>query len=782
MEVAKNIASSRTLLFLALTGVTLGSQAQSTRQRATSLEEVVVTAQKREESKQDVGISVSALDAKAIERTFARDIQEIESLSPNLIIDPIFAINTAAISIRGMQLNDGEKSFDPAVAVYLDGVYLATTTGALLHLWDAKSVEVLRGPQGTLFGRNTIGGLVHIQRADPTGEWGGRVAYTHGSFDQNDYKATLNFPAILDDTLATKLSVIRKDGGSFFENEARGGTDGHLDFWGVTATALWQPSDSVDARLIYEWNEDDTDSLPITGLAVDGDVLASIPGGLGRRPEDTGYHRNSRVLAQNPGNLETNALTFTGRYALDEVHQVETIVGWRQSDEFVRTDFDAVTPEAFWVFRPQELEQTSVEVRWHMNTDRMQTVLGAFWWDSEYSLRQRNVSPLFFGTEDFEARPFFDQKTESYAVFGQLDYNLTDKLTLTVGGRWLEEEKTACGASQLVAGGQILPGATAFGQPGFGVCGDPDFELQTEFVDVNGELQPIRGSETWSEFTPRVALTYEIPQGIVYASFSEGFRSGGYNGRSSNGVTFGPYDPEKVESYELGIKTDWFENRLRFNATVFFTDYQDKQEDVVFPDPNLVTVTLVQNAASASINGLELELSAVPVDGLTLSGNFGYLDAEFDEWTVPGLNGQPVDKSGFELRRAPEFTAALNAVYEYPLANGDFLVFTGNYAWKDDYFVNANSITTHNEIWDRPVGRNDAFGLLDLSINYESDNWRASVFGKNVTGEDYFLHVLDVGYNFNGGPGGEPLPLSGLWTYGTINPPPIYGIELQYSF
>lgn len=773
---------TKSLLCVAVAAIATNVEAQNTRQRATALEEVIVTAQKREESKQDVGISVSALDAAAIERTFARDIQEIESLSPNLIIDPIFGVNTAAISIRGMQLNDGEKSFDPAVAVYLDGVYLATTTGALLHLWDAKSVEVLRGPQGTLFGRNTIGGLVHIQRADPTGEWGGRVAYTYGRFDQNDYKAMLNFPSVLNDTLATKISVIRKDGGSYFDNEVRGGTDGDLDFWGFTGTALWQPTDDFEARLIYEWNEDKTDNLPITGLAVEGDVLSFVPGGLGRRPEDTGYHRNSRIVAKNPGRLETDALTLNARWSLNEVHQLETVVGWRQSDEFVRTDYDAVTPELFWVFRPQELDQTSVEVRWHMNTDRLQTVLGAFWWDSEYSLRQTNVSPLFFGTDDFEARPFFDQKTESYAIFGQLDYDLTDKLRLTLGGRWLEEEKTACGASQQASAGQVLPGATAFGEPGYGVCGSPDFALETEYVDVNGQLQQIQGSETWSEFTPKVALTYDIPQGIVYASYSEGFRSGGFNGRASNGITFGPYDPEKVESYELGVKTDWFDDRLRVNATLFMTDYQDKQEDVVFPDPNLVTVTLVQNAASASINGFELEVSAVPVDGLTLSGNLGYLDAQFDEWTVPGLNGQPVDKSDFELRRAPEYTAALNAVYEYALANGDFLVFTANYAWKDDYYVNANSVTTHNEIWGRPVGRNDAFGLLDLSINYENENWRASIFGKNITGEDYFLHVLDVGYNFDGGPAGQPIPLPGLWTYGTINSPPIYGFEVQYSF
>ena len=168
------------------------------REITSTIDEIVVTAQKREENLQDVPASVSAMDAATLEKTFARDLLDVAGVSPNLIIDPILGNGTAAISIRGVQMNDVEKSFDPAVAVYQDGIYLATATGALLNTWDAERIEVLRGPQGTMFGRNTIGGLVHVIRSKPTGELGGKINITGAEDSQNDIKALINLPAILD--------------------------------------------------------------------------------------------------------------------------------------------------------------------------------------------------------------------------------------------------------------------------------------------------------------------------------------------------------------------------------------------------------------------------------------------------------------------------------------------------------------------------------------------------------------------------------------------------------
>src|SRR5210317_522897 len=237
--------TKRSHLYLAISSISLSlalgaGSANAQRQISGQLEEVVVTAQKREQNLQDVPISVSALDAAMIEKTFARDITDIAGMVPNLGIDPVLSNGTASISIRGMQLNDVEKSFDPAVAVYQDGIYLATTTGALLNVWDAERIEVLRGPQGTMFGRNTIGGLVHVIRSKPTGEWGGKVVGTFAEDSQQDLKGLINLPEI--GALSVKLSAASIRGGEYFYNATRDEEEGENDLLMLTADVLFAPS------------------------------------------------------------------------------------------------------------------------------------------------------------------------------------------------------------------------------------------------------------------------------------------------------------------------------------------------------------------------------------------------------------------------------------------------------------------------------------------------------------------------------------------------------------
>ena len=283
--------------------------ANAQREIATGIEEVVVTAQKREENLQEVPLAVTALDAAALDRTFARDLLDITGKAPNLIVDPVLGNGTAAISIRGMQLNDVEKSFDPAVAVYLDGVYLATTTGALLQVWDAEAVEVLRGPQGTLFGRNTIGGLVHIRRAKPTGELGGRVTGTFGSYRRTDVNASLNLPAMFNDTLSLKGTVMYRDGGGYFENTTRDTREGDTDFHGFTLSALWEPSEDFSAWLTYDYLRDDTPTRPVTSLTQAGEVFNAFcgldPALCGNLPQDADANRRPTTTLEQRAYIHT---------------------------------------------------------------------------------------------------------------------------------------------------------------------------------------------------------------------------------------------------------------------------------------------------------------------------------------------------------------------------------------------------------------------------------------------------------------------------------------------
>lgn len=760
--------------------------AQETQREAVSaLEEVIVTAQKREESAQSVPIALTALDAGQIERTYSRDIQDVETLVPNLIVDPILGNGTASISIRGLQLNDVEKSFDPAVAVYLDGIYLANTTGALLQMYDAEAVEVLRGPQGTLFGRNTIGGLINIRRARPTGEFGGKFALNFGRFSQLDARGVLNFDAALDGTLATKLSVVRQDGGGYFHNVSRDEREGDTAFTGVTLATLWTPSDRFAALLTLDWFDDKTPTRPVTALTQPGELFCQPPVldiGCGRPKTDADWHRRPTTTLDQKAFVKTKAVTLDASWQLSDAHKLVSVTGWRDVKDDALQEFDGVAAPVFWTQRPQNSDQFSEELRLESkwNEGRVQSVIGAYYFTNEYDLDQKTFSPAFFGDPTapmgiaYAARTFV-QKVDAYAAFAQVDWSITDRFILSLGGRYNREEKQAAGTEFLLINGVGLVPQISYGnQPS-----RPAY-VATYVDPVTGQTRTADGEATFSKFTPRVNLTYKFDDSkLIYATYSKGYRSGGFNGRASGPVTLGPYDPEEVETIEVGTKTQWLDNRLRFNAAAFTTDYTDKQEDVVFPDPIAVTVTLVQNASAATIRGAELELLGIPTEGLTLGLNVGILDASYDNWRVPGIAGGIVDKSGFKLRRAPDLTAALNVRYEQPLANGAFLVYGLNYSWKDDYYIIANTVQRPQA---RDSGLVEAYGLLDASISYEAENWSLSLWGKNLTEEDYFLHVLDVGTNYAAGPNNTPVPVAGLWTFGTISPPRTYGVEFRFKF
>ncbi len=747
----------------------------------TTLEEIIVHAQKRSENLQSVPLAVSAVNAELIERSHSRDLLDLGSIAPNMIVDPILGNGTAAISIRGMQLNDVEKSFDPAVAVYSDGVYLATTTGALLNVFDAETVEVLRGPQGTLFGRNTIGGLVNVRRAKPTGDFGGKLLVSAGSFDAVDIKGVLNLPSFAGDMLSLKFTGVSLEGGGYFDNVTRNKSEGFNDFKMGSASLLFQPSQNAEFQLTYDYIDDTTPTRPVTALAQTGEMFCSALvgfAGCGEPPGDASYHRHPRTSMEQSASLRTNALTLQGTYDLSPEHQLATIIGWRETDETAIQEFDGVEAVLFNTDRPTQSEQFSVELRYQGNFDRSKLVTGVYYWDSEYSLDQRTY---FFGGE--VPGGVHDQQAKNYAVFGQWDWDFVDNWTLSLGGRYTHEEKNACGGTALgPVSNQVL--LTSFGDCPADIRSTAGYEAG--YTDpTTGEFVTVTGEDSWSRFTPRVALSYAFDRGITYLQYSEGFRSGGFNGRSTSANSLGPYEPEKVKSLELGLKSQWFDNRFQANIAAFAAIYEDKQEDVVFPDPVAVTVTVVQNAAKAKINGLEAEFKAVPVDGLTLGANIGILDAKYDEYMDQGFNLSgagpallPIDKSDFELRRAPKLTANLDVNYRFSAGPGDVGLNIG-YDWKDDYYVVANTVTFQ----DPNPGLIKSHGLLSASIDYTMERVKISVYGKNLTDTDYFQHMLDAGTSFGAMPGDTtPIPQAGLFTFGTINAPRSYGVELQLSF
>jgi iron complex outermembrane receptor protein len=816
----------KTSILAVAVSMAISAQAHAQRTTTTQIEEVVVTAQKREENMQDVAISMSAMDANAIEKSFARTIDDITGMSPNLIINPILGNGTVGVSIRGMQHAEVEKSFDPAVAIYQDGIYLSSTTGALRNMWDAERIEVLRGPQGTLFGRNTIGGLVHVIRSKPTGEWGGKVVGTFAEDSQTDLKGLINLPEM--GGVSVKLSAASIKGGEYFYNATRNEKEGENDLLMMTADVLFAPNDSFDFRVIYDYFDDDSPTRPLAALTAPGEAFYGLAclnlatgaptgeclGGVNRSDDDlyTVYTSDDQY-----SELRTDAITIHANWQFADNHKLAFVFGDRETEEQALNEFDGTSSNVFWTDRPTLENQTSYEFRLESDwSDSLRSTFGLFLWESDYTLQQNtgvlnNINPIAATVTNYSASPLYHQEVESTAVFGQVDWDVTDRLMLSVGGRWIDEEKEAC---MTVTGYPVNPLQTILGLPP-GSVAYTDISGRDKTLDpypylLGGTIQgrawgancpswaasvyddSFDGTASWDEFTPRIAAQYSFDAGMAYVTYSEGFRSGGFNGRATAPGNTGPYDPESVESWEAGAKITMFYNRFQLNLAAFTIEYNDKQEDIVKPGTaGQATLTVVQNASTAKMEGLEMDFIWVVTEGLSLRGNVGLLDASFDDFMATSATGM-VDLSGIALRRAPDMTAGLGLLFERQMAEGHFFVATLNYTWKDDYYISASADGGDKTI---PVAAGgagytnnpslvEAFGLVDASINWETENWTISLFGKNLTDETYLMSFLDVGgNNVASGPNNTtPVYAPGAWSFGTPNRPRYFGAEIQLKF
>lgn len=778
---------SHMVLLPMVASVAFANQAYAQRTTTTQIEEIVVTAQKREENIQDVPISISAIDAKTIERTFARSIDEITGMSPNLVINPVLGNGTAAISIRGMQFAEVEKSFDPAVAVYQDGIYLSSTTGALLNVWDAERVEVLRGPQGTLFGRNTVGGLIHVIRSKPTGELGGKIVATIAEDDQEDFKGRINLPEFAG--ISVKLSALSSEGGGYVDNPIRGETLGDNDLKMYSVDVLWQPTDDFDLRIIYDQITDDTDTRPVKCFTQQNEAFFPFGG------DECGADKTDDLFTtftsfDQYAELHTDAITIHANWSISDQHKLAFVYGKRESEEEALNEFDGTAFNTFYTERPTDENQESFELRLESDwSDSFRTTVGVFSWESDYELLQATrVLEVFTGPispASYSVSPNYNQEVESISFFAQAEWDITENITVSAGGRYIDEEKSACMANSAHTfdGTNVThtdslgfdkTALTAFGDQGLcpGWAADV-FEPGTQ------------GKESWTQFTPRVGAQYNFDWGMAYVNYSEGFRSGGFGGRATAPDNFGPYDPEEVEQWEVGVKSTLLDNTLQLNVTLFSIDYNDKQEDIVKPGTDgQATLTVVQNASTASIEGLEMDFTWIVAAGFSLRGNIGLLDAEFDSYLVESATGM-VDLSGLDLRRAPEMTAGLGALWEHELSNGGFIIANLNYTWKDDYYISATANLDHSPAGytDNP-SKVDSFGIVDASINYETEHWTFSVFGKNLTDEEYLMSFLDVGANgvATSATDSTAVYAPGAWSFGTPNRPRYFGAEVQYKF
>lgn len=714
-----------------------------------ALEVIVVTARKREESMQDVPASISALSAGELDRRFDSDVRDFADSSPNIVIDDTQQGpgGVAAVYIRGIGVADVEKSVDPAVGVVFDDIYIGQSSGSLLKAIDIDRVEVLRGPQGTLFGRNATGGVINLARSRPTYELTGKARATFGRFDTWKIEGVASTG--LAENVAVKVSGAYEKSDGYFYNRVYDQPGQRSEFYALSAALLFEPTDNLDIQLSYDHQKTEQDPPQLVAVNRPTDLFCGVYNQCSPSPGVP--TSGDRYVSVSDGRLEKNA-TFQldmaiakATYDVGSDMQVDYIFGWLKTDEEITQDFDAGPETLYHTDRPARWRQTTNELRLTKGGSGPLTfVLGGYLWDSRYTINLKNYigfagPPLLTSAQDVT------QTNKSWAIYGEGDYDLADRLTLTVGARYTKDKKSSIVNDLPV----FIYGTTVEANP---------------IATLPGSIAmaaPVR--QSWSKFTPRISLRYEFTDdAMIYALWSRGYRGGGFNGRPSTiGAATIPYDPETLDNYEAGFKTQFADGRVRLNGAVFLMKYDDMQQDLDVPAPGTSTgrENRTINAASAELKGFELDLTARPVDGLTFNANVGYLDAKYKDFVGDIYStGTPVDASFLKIRRAPKWTWSVGGTYEADIDSNASAWISG-----DVHYIGAHEITFLNN----PNLRNDGQFLVDASINARFNNTTISLFGKNLANEKGWT----IGYD-----------VQGIWSYAAPRPRRTWGVALTQTF
>lgn len=729
-----------------------------------ALREIVVTAQRRADSIQSVPVAVSALDEQALAEPSLKDIRDLAGRVPSLVVDEVNAgPSAAAISIRGISFEDIEKSFDPAVGVVVDGVVIGTNTGQLLDTFNLSSLEVLRGPQGTLFGRNTIAGVISVERKRPTGEFGVDGIVGYADFGSYRGRLAVNTP-LIGGILALRPYILYDETDGYLYNQTLNRTAGRNRIITAGASALFTPTDRIEALINYE-HVDQKGETVLASLSDDRDLIClrvPVPGvGLIRAfgipseecnrfaLKDQGLYtlfQNIETPLRNKADSVTGQLSFEfGRFTLN------SITGYQRNDEDVRLDFDASSINFFDVRRVQDYKQFSQELRFGGDvTEWLNVLVGAYYFDSSYDLDQ--FTNLGFANAALFQRTEGDSR--SYAGFADARVKI-GPVTLGGGGRYTSDRKAIF---------------TNFGLSPDGSC--PTF--------LGIATSACSGKQRFNKFTYRASADWQIDRDrLVYASYATGFRSGGFNGRASTPSSLGPYQPETVASYELGLKAEWLGRRVRTNVALFRTEYDNKQEEVVRATTLPFSAinpqeTVVENAASATIQGAEVELIVAPTAALSFRASLSILDAEYDRF-FRDVNGDlvPDDVSTLDLRRAPPISVSVGADYARDIGPGKVNAST-TFRYLDRYTtcIVANRPAILGAVTNDNRCLTDDKLLLDASLGYTlgftgRTEVSLTVFGRNL--------LDDRGIN-------STLPVAGLFTFAGVRQPRQFGAELGFRF
>jgi iron complex outermembrane receptor protein len=715
--------ASRNLLLAAAIAAALPAPAFA-QQAATAMEEIVVTARKREETLQDVPIAVTSLSGDQLQAVGVEDITALSQSVPNVTLENSRATNsTLTAFIRGVGQQDPVAGFEQGVGIYLDDVYLNRPQGAVLDVYDVERIEILRGPQGTLYGRNTIGGAVkyvtrRIDAEDPTL----RARLALGDHQQLDASLAGSVPLSDSFRIGGAVAKLTRDG--FGRNLTTGDENYDKDVLAARVSMEWEPAPSLLIRLAGDITNDD--SSPRQGYR-----LLPTVSTVQRELLDGDYDTTAGITTFGP--ITRNSVeAMGGQLRIDwtpnDTWSLQSITAYREDESDSPIDFDSTPAQSFDAPVVYNNDQFSQEFQLTYTSDRLTVIAGAYYLDAN-AFDAFDV--VFTSATSFTLG---DVDTKTWAIFGEATWDLTDEWSLSLGGRYTDDERTSRVIRQTFLG---------VNSPYFGNANAINI-TPTVIVDGEEVVPEFNGSRTDSKFTPRVILAWEPnPELNLYASYSQGFKGGGFDPRGNfrNADVREGFKPEIVDSYELGAKTSLLDGRATINTAVFFADYTDVQipGSVVIPGPPVSFVGTVTNAGAAEMFGVEIEASANLTE--RLSGNLavGYIDAEYTEFVGP--TGVDVSDQR-DVQNTPDWTGSASLIYGLPLSLGSAsgtLAFTGSAAFRDD---------TQQFEFAIPLLDQKSYWLYDAAVNWTSDDdrWRFGVYGRNLSDERY----ITSGYNFPG--------------------------------
>jgi len=728
-----------------------------------ALEEVVVTAQKREQSLQDVPIAVTALSGDFLQQTGSVGLSDVANVTPGLNISNTQS-ESSSITMRGIGSNDFGYSSDQSIPVYLDGVYMGSGASIVGELMDVAQIEVLKGPQGTLFGRNAVGGAVSVTTTRPSDEVEARLNVGGGSYGLRTTQAMFNLP-LVENELYLRLSGSSRSRDGWQDNIATGERDGYAqDRWNTRMKLLWTPRDDLDIELTSDWQREQDHAgyyNVIGGAAADAGLLSAATEDYQGRSANNGnafFDGSSLVGPDGEGvdhqlnrKVRGNALKVS--WDINENLTLTSITSYRELKSAISEDNDGSEYQVLNVRSFMANEEYSQEFRLNGSSDKLDWFVGLSAYRSDVDGQVNDSFGAVILGVPFDETAKVNAKTESYALFGDAIYAMNDETNITFGLRASFDAKS-----------QDIKNPQAFGLL---------FASADQLLGADGLPDPSLASNhaSWDDISPRLVIDHQLDEDLmVFAGVSQGYKSGGFNSFPTvdtdfASTTFGfvpfgstePFDEEKITNFEAGFKSTLMDGRLRLNGSLYYYEFEDLQFLV-----GEGTRVLAKNAGSATGQGLDLQAMFMVSENLSLSVNLGWLNAEYGVDIVEG-NGDVLVQDGQDLAYAPDLSGNLGVDYFYPLDDAGELRAHLNYAYTGE--------RTHNGSSTDAIYREDATGLLSARFSWSSPdaNWEAAAWGTNITNEDVIESFGNITDDFG-------------FVSVTRGEPRMLGVDLSYNY